>query len=176
MFLSVRILCKQTAPERMLEGKMTLSRSIMYALFVAAFAASPLGGQSPSPRDGQTHTLPPTTGEALTIVPIDREDITCSVEEWHSGLPQPFLKLICPPKTEFAPLRVYLKLSWMTPANVPPNLEKITSPAGGLTKIRTNREAVSVLLQVTGEPDRAPKKSWVRFNGVADLALIKDRP
>lgn len=174
----VSILRKENSSRLLAEctvGNMNRCRSLRWGLLLLFVAAAPLGGQTQRLSDGQTNPLPRTTGAPLTIVPIDRQDIDCSIQEWNSGLPQPFLKLICPPRAEFAPLRVYLKLSWMTPDDPPDDLGRIISPPNGLTKIRTNRTAVMVRLEVAGEPGHAPREKWVGFNGVVDFALIKER-
>jgi hypothetical protein len=118
--------------------------------------------------------LPATTGEPLTIVPVDLQDIDCSIQEWNSTSPLPVLTLLCPPKAEFAPLRVYLKLSWLKLDDVPAQIGKIIVGHKGATKIRANRNEVQVLLNVVGNKGEDSTSKWVGFNGVVDLALVKD--
>jgi hypothetical protein len=144
-----------------------------YAVLLLILAAAPLGGQTRLSSE-QSSSLPATTGEPLTIVPVDLQDIECSIQEWNSGPPKPFLKLLCPPKAEFAPLRVYLKLSWLKSDDVPMDVRGINVVRGQPTKIRANESKVLVLLEMVGEKGRNSKAQWVGFNGVVDVAIIKD--
>ncbi len=143
------------------------------ALLLLILAAGPLGGQTAGLSGERTNPLPATTGEPLTIVPMDLKDIDCSIQEWNSDVPRPFVTLLCPGKAEFAPIRVYLKLSWLKLDDVPANVGRIIAGRAA-TKIRTTRSEVLVLLDVAGEKGKDPKSVWVGFNGVVDLALIKD--
>ena len=138
-------------------------------------AAVALGGQLPRVSDRESHPLPKPTGAPLTIVPVDREEIECSIHEWNPNPPQPFLKLLCPPQSEFAPLRVYLKLSWLSSNDVPAELRQVRVTPHELTKIRTDGSSVLVRLMVWSDAGRTKRERWVGFNGVVDLALIKDR-
>src|SRR4030095_6835098 len=54
-------------------------------------------GQSERQVENQPHSLPPTTGEPLTIKPLDMEDIDCVVAEWQAGARVAGLNLILPP-------------------------------------------------------------------------------
>jgi hypothetical protein len=151
---------------------MIRTRHLRWGLILPVFAAVALGGQLP--HDGETYSLPRTTGAPLTIVPIDRQDIDCSIQEWNPTPPRPFVKLLCPPQSEVAQLRVYLKLSWMSRDDLPADLEQMRLPPGGFTKIRTNKNAVLVRLEVASEAGGRQHEQWVGFNALSDLALIKD--
>lgn len=118
--------------------------------------------------------LPPTTGEPLTIKPLDMEDVDCVVAEWRSTTARPVLTLICPPNSVFSPLRVLIKLSWMKSEDFPFDPEHILAPSGTPTKIRTNKTAVQVWLQVNEKGK--PRDTWVGFTAVVDVALLKGRP
>jgi hypothetical protein len=147
---------------------------LRWGLTLPIFAAVTFGGQFPRMAAGETYPLPKTTGAPLTIVPIDRPDIDRSIQEWSPTPPRPFVKLLCPSLSEFAPLRVYLKLSWISPDDVPTDLDQFGLPAGGLTKIRTNSNAVLVRLETMSQSGGRQRERWVSFNGVVDMALIKD--
>ena len=78
--------------------------------------------------------LPPTTGEPLTMKPLDMQDIDCVVAEWRPTTARPVLTLMCPPNNVFSPLRVLIKLSWMKPEDFPVDPEHILAPPGTPTK------------------------------------------
>jgi len=118
--------------------------------------------------------LPATTGEPLTIAPVDRQDIDCIVAEWSPTPTRPILTLICPPNTVFAPLRVLIKLSWMKPEDTRVTSQEILAFPGNPTKIRTNKTAVQVWLQTTEKNEnggRKPRARWVGFDAVVDMAM-----
>jgi len=90
---------------------------------VAIFGWLPVsvGGQEIE-RLREVSLLPRTTGEALTVVPTDMPDVVCSIVESKLSDPAPSLTVLCPPQDIFAPLHVYLKLSWLKPADIQPLL------------------------------------------------------
>jgi hypothetical protein len=138
---------------------------------LAAFAASfvpPL--QAKVQNEG--NSLPATTGEALTITPVDMPDVDCVVQRWKGDGPKPVLTLLCPPGQVFAPLRVLIKLSWMKPEDAPVNPIDILALPGAATKIRTCKTAALVWLQVRKREGGQPQSVWVSFNGVVDVALL----
>jgi hypothetical protein len=118
--------------------------------------------------------LPPTTGEPLTIKPLDMQDIDCIVAEWRFTAVRPVLTLICPPNSVFSPLRVLIKLSWMKPEDMLVSPEHILAPPGTPTKIRTNKTAAQISLQVN-EAGKC-RDTWIGFTAVVDVALLKGRP
>jgi hypothetical protein len=116
--------------------------------------------------------LPTTTGEALTLTPLDMPDVDCVVQQWKADWPNPVLTLLCPPGQVFAPLRVLIKLSWMKPEDAPVNPIDILALPGAATKIRTCKTAALVWLQVRKKEGGQPQSVWVSFNGVVDVALL----
>ena len=78
-------------------------------------------------------------------------------------------------RTVFAPLRVLIKLSWMKTEDAPINPEHILAPAGTPTKIRTNKTAAQVWLQVEEKGERKLRSTWIGFNAVVDVALLSGR-
>ena len=131
-------------------------------------------GQSNHEPQMEVNRLPPTTGEPLTMAPLNMPDIDCIVAEWRYTAARPVLTLLCPPDSVFSPLRVLIKLSWMKPEDLPVSPEHILAPSGTRTKIRTNKTAVQTWLQV-GEKGK-PRGSWIGFTAVVDVALLKGRP
>ena len=115
--------------------------------------------------------MPPTTGAPLTVTPSDRSDIGCAVVEWNAGAAKPTLTVLCPPEEILAPLHVYLKVSWLKSEDVPAYARMIQAPARTPTKLRTDRTAVWIWLSVQ-DKDASPRKKWVAFTGVVDLALL----
>jgi len=151
-------------------------RGLLAGIIIAACLATPRPflSQSRNKDRLQGNFLPATTGEPLTIAPVDMQDIDCIVAQWSPTPTRPVLTLICPPNTVFAPLRVLIKLSWMKPEGTHMDLQEIFAFAGSPTKIRTNKTAVQVWLQVTEKNEngeRKPHARWVGFDAVVDVAL-----
>ncbi len=149
-------------------------------LFAAALVAllifspvSPLA-QKVSQPGSEGNLLPSRTGEPLTLKPIDLPDIQCSVADWKNTAPKPVLTLLCPPQEVFAPLRVYLKLSWLKPEDVPGNSANILAPPKTPTKLRTNKGGALVWLNFDPAAKEKPQAQWVQFNGVVDVALLAE--
>ena len=116
--------------------------------------------------------LPPTAGEPLTVTPSDKPDVSCSVVEWNAAPAKPTLTVLCPPEEVFAPLHVFLKVSWLKAEDVPAYSRTIRAPARTPTKLRTNKTAVWIWLAVQEKQDSAPRNKWVAFSGVVDVALL----
>jgi hypothetical protein len=138
-------------------------------LAISAWSGMSVDGQEITRRD-QVQLLPPSTGEALTLAPNNMPDINCSILDWkdsqtHSGL-------LCPPQHTFAPVYLYLKLSWLKSEDVPSSIRRITAPVKTVTKNRTTKSAAWVRLGVKEKPDVAPHATWVAFTAVADIALL----
>ena len=143
----------------------------------AAVLAAPLSILSQSGhKDHVGSLLPATVGEPLTIKPLDMADIDCVVAEWRPTATRPVLTLVCPPSAVFAPLRVLIKLSWMKSEDVSVEPEQILALEGSLTKIRTNKTAAQVWLQVNEKGERKPRSTWVGFTAVVDVALLSGSP
>lgn len=146
-------------------------------IVVAAVLAAPLSILSQSrDKDHVGSLLPATVGEPLTIKPLDMPDIDCVVAEWRPTATRPVLTLICPPNAVFAPLRVLIKLSWMKSEDVSVEPEQILALEGSPTRIRTNKAAAQVWLQVNLKGERKPRSTWVGFTAVVDVALLSGRP
>jgi hypothetical protein len=146
------------------------------SVIVAYLAAPrPILSQSEHKDSIEGSLLPATTGEPLTIKPLNMQDIDCIVAQWRPTPTKPILTLICPPNTVFAPLRVLIKLSWMKTEDVPVNPEHILAPAGTPTKIRTNKTAAQVLLQADENGEGKLRSTWIGFNAVVDVALLSGR-
>jgi hypothetical protein len=145
-------------------------------VIVSCLAATlPILSQSQNSDQLGGSLLPADTGEPLTIVPLDMHDVDCVVAQWRPNPTKPVLTLICPPSTVFAPLRVLIRLSWMKPEEVPVKPEHILAPTGTPTKIRTNKTAAQVLLQLDEKGDHKYRNAWIGFNAVVDVALLSVR-
>ncbi len=125
---------------------------------------------------GESSLLPPPRGEALTLAPTDMPDVSCSVVRWKDDPATPTLAVICPPQNVFAPLHVYLKLSWLRPEDVPVSARRIAAREKSLIKIRTNRAIAWVWVGVREKEGAIPRSTWVAFNGVVDMALLTLSP
>jgi hypothetical protein len=140
-------------------------------LVCLAWPADSVDGQEISRRD-RVHLLPPPTGEALTLVPDNMPDINCSILDWKDDSPKPTLAVLCPPQDTFAPVYLFLKLSWLKSEDVPSTVRNITAAAKTVIKIRTTKSAAWVWLGVKEKADASPRRTWVAFNAVADIALL----
>jgi hypothetical protein len=98
-------------------------------------------------------------------------DIKCSVLEWNTGLPKPILTLVCPPEEVFAPLRVYFKLSWATPEDVPSDYLAIVATPRGQMKFHWTRDELHVLLPIKREGREKRQVKWVVFTEVVGFYL-----
>jgi len=139
-----------------------------------AFAPISVLAQKASQPSNEENFLPAGSGQPMTLKPKDLPDIQCSVVEWNSAPPKPALTLLCPPEEVFAPLRVYIKLSWLKPEDVPDNAVSIVASPKTHTKLRTSKKAAWVRLKVSGNPEEKPQEKWVSFNGLADVALLTE--
>ena len=140
-----------------------------------SFAPGVVCGQTGRKVQNEGNSLPATTGEPLTITPVDMPDVDCVVQGWTGDGPKPakpVLTLLCPPGQVYAPLRVLIKLSWMKPEDAPVNPIDILVMPGAATKIRTCKTAALVWLQVRAKEGGQPQSVWVSFNGVVDVALL----
>ena len=144
---------------------------LILLLTILAWLPICVGGQQIA-SSSDVSLLPPTTGEALTVAANDMPDISCSVVEWKVGVPTPTLTVLCPPEDVFAPLHVYLKLSWLKPEDIPASARNVMAAAKTTTRLRTNKSATWVWLEVREKERDAPRRMWLAFNGVADMALL----
>lgn len=159
---------------RNVKNRPSLLRLSITVLALSLWVALTVLAQSPEqPLDG-ANRLPPTTGDALTIKPVDMGDVDCMIAQWNAGASRPTLTVICPPESVFAPLRVLIKLAWMKPGLAPAEPGKIPFRVGALTRIRTNKDAAQIWL--LADRGHSAQEEWVAFDAVGDLALLLGRP
>jgi hypothetical protein len=118
--------------------------------------------------------LPATTGDPLTVKPIDLPDVHCSIVGWDKSGNKPVLTLLCPPKAIFAPLRVYVKLS-RTQSGEADTYQDIVAQTNAPTKLHTTKRSAWVWLGVR-KANQKIRDSWVPFDAVVDVALVEDSP
>jgi len=128
-------------------------------------------GQETSQR-GEVNLLPPARGGALTLTPHDMPDISCCDVQRKDDPATPTLAAMCPPQNVFAPLHIYLKLSWLKPEDVPLFAGGITVSEKTFVKVRTNKSSAWVWLGFREKQGGAPRRTWLTFNGVVDMALL----
>jgi len=159
---------------RNIQDRPTFPRALIVTFALCLCSALTALAQAPDQATEEGNRLPPTTGDPLTIKPVDMQDVDCMIAQWNAGASRPTLTVICPPESVFAPLRVLIKLSWMKPELAPIDPGKIPFRAGALTKIRTNKDSSQIwLLAVRAHGTR---EQWVPFDAVGDLALLVGRP
>jgi hypothetical protein len=154
--------------------RFSLLRASIVALTLCFWTALTVFAQSPDQTTSEGNRLPPTTGDPLTIKPVDMQDLDCMIAQWNAGASRPTLTIICPPEAVFAPLRVLIKLSWMKPELAPTDPGKLPFRAGALTKIRTNKDAAQIWL-LAGRA-HGVQEEWVAFDAVGDIALLVGHP
>lgn len=142
------------------------------ALFLALLVWSGARVHGQDAAHGEVNLLPPSTGEALTVTPVDQPELSCSVVQWKNDPSSPTLAIICPPQGVFAPLHVYLKLSWLKPEDVPSLARGITAPEKMLIQLRSDHSMAWVRVGVRERQGGASHMTWVPFNGLADMALV----
>lgn len=155
-------------------GRVKLQAFLRHLLLLLAslvWSGINIDGQEVTRRN-QVHLLPPLTGDAVTLTPTDMPDVSCSIVEWKDEQPKPTLAVVCPPKETFAPLHVYLKLSWLKAEDVPLCVRRISAPTNTVIRIRTDKSTAWVWLGVREKADAAPRQTWVGFNAVVDVALL----
>ncbi|MCI0624451.1 MAG: hypothetical protein L0387_22865 [Acidobacteria bacterium] len=109
--------------------------------------------------------------------PTKPADTRCSVVDWRLSSTTPALTVVCPPKEVFAPLRVYLRLSWAKEEDVPSDYLSIVALPGTQTKMRVSkpREEVLVWLKVYEKGGGRALAQWVSFNRLVDVGLLNER-
>jgi hypothetical protein len=150
----------------------TVRTVVVVALFLVCIAWWSINLCGQDTAQGEANVLPPPRGEPLTLTPTDMPDVSCSVVKWKGDAVTPTLAVICPPQSVFAPLHVYLKLSWLKPGDVPLSARAIAAPEKTLIKIRTNKSIAWVWLEVRERQGAIPHRAWVAFNGVVDIGLL----
>ncbi len=99
-------------------------------------------------------------------------DLKCAVVEWNGNPPRPSLVVVCPPEEVFAPLRLYLKLSWKRDEDVPRDFQSFIAQANTQTKVNwTPRGDYRVLLKTEHKNGRSGQPAWVDFNDLAGLYI-----
>jgi hypothetical protein len=99
-------------------------------------------------------------------------DLKCAVVEWNDGPPKPSLIVVCPPEEVFAPLRLYLKLSWKRDEDVPRDFQAVIAQPNTPTKINwTPRGDYRVLLKTERKNGGSRRPEWVDFNDLAGVYI-----
>jgi hypothetical protein len=170
-----------------------LESHLFFATFVIVFGlcAKPFAGAQ------QTQSAPSALAEPLRAVPrndahpeetasnkarwpapvarvsADRTpDLKCAVVEWSEGPSRPSLIVVCPPDEVFAPLRLYLKLSWKRDEDVPRDFQTFIAQPNTQTKINwTQQGDYRVLLKTERKDGRSGRPEWVDFNDLAGVYI-----
>ena len=99
-------------------------------------------------------------------------DLKCAVVEWNDGPPRPSLIVVCPPEEVFAPLRLYLKLSWKRDEDVPRDFQAVIAQPNTQTKINwTPQGDYRALLKRERKNGRSGQPEWIDFNDLAGVYI-----
>jgi hypothetical protein len=99
-------------------------------------------------------------------------DLKCAVVEWNDGPHKPSLIVVCPPEEVFAPLRLYLRLSWKRDEDVPRDFQNLIAQPNTQTKINWTRQGdYRVLLKTERKSDGSGRPAWVDFNDLTGLYI-----
>ncbi|HMD86023.1 MAG TPA: hypothetical protein VKO18_15120 [Terriglobia bacterium] len=103
---------------------------------------------------------------------IKSSEIKCSIVEWVDSPPKPELTVVCPPPEIFAPLRVFLKFSWVDSKDVPKDAAKVVAKPRAETKIQLGKANIKVFLKISKDADDSAKEKWVAFNALQAFAIV----
>jgi hypothetical protein len=103
---------------------------------------------------------------------IKSSEIKCSIVEWADNPPKPELTVVCPPPEIFAPLRVFLKFSWVDAKDVPKDAAKVVAKPRAETKIQLGKANIKVFLKFAKDADDSAKEKWVAFNALQAFAIV----
>jgi hypothetical protein len=122
--------------------------------------------------EGPTSTRARWPGPDARAVAERTPDLKCAVVEWNDGPAKPSLVVVCPPEEVFAPLRLYLKLSWKHDEDVPRDFQAFIAQPNTQTKINwTQQGGYRVLLKTERKNGRRGGPEWVNFNDLAGVYI-----
>ena len=98
--------------------------------------------------------------------------LSCSVVKLDKDNNMPVLHLICPARQIFAPLRVYMQLSWNELKEMPQQFDD--GPLPQIVKLRSNHSEVDVQMNVDENGTR--RQRWVAFTNLVGLGLVQEKP
>jgi hypothetical protein len=103
---------------------------------------------------------------------LKSSEIKCSIVEWVDSSPKPELTVVCPPPEIFAPLRVFLKFSWVDSKDVPKDVARVVAKPRAETKIQLGNANIKVFLKISKDADDSGKEKWVAFNALQAFAIV----
>jgi hypothetical protein len=173
------------------EHRRRLSSHLFFAALAIFLGAQPFAGalqaqaqSGPSAAPAPLRAFPPNDtqpeepGDKRWPAPVARvsaertPDLKCSVVERNDGPAKPSLIVVCPPEEVFAPLRLYLKLSWKHDEDIPRDFQTFIAQPNTQTKINwTPGGDYRVLLKAEGKDGRSGRPEWVKFNDLAGVYI-----
>jgi hypothetical protein len=122
--------------------------------------------------EGPASTRARWSGPDARAVADRTPDLKCSVVDWSAGPSKPSLVVVCPPEEVFAPLRLYLKLSWKHDEDVPHDFQTFVAQPNSETKINwTPQGDYHVLLKTERKNGRRGRPEWINFNDLAGVYI-----
>jgi hypothetical protein len=106
---------------------------------------------------------------------VKASEIRCSIIEWENNAPKPLLTVVCPPPQVFAPLRVFLKFSWLDTKDVPKEAAKVVAEPRTETKIMLGKGDIKVFLKISKGGDDTGKEKWMAFNALQGFTIIPSK-
>jgi hypothetical protein len=160
--------------------------AIVISLFAKPFAGAQQTQSAPTANPAPLRAFSPNelqseeaaSNKARWPAPVARvstertPDLKCAVVEWNDGPPKPSLIVVCPPEEVFAPLRLYLKLSWKRDEDVPRDFQAVIAQPNTQTKINwTPRGDYRALLKTERKNGGSGRPEWVDFNDLAGVYI-----
>jgi len=172
------------------------SKSLAWGALAVGFGASVLIAQQILPIvPGQPRgsprpvlSLPSERLQSPTANPVSNRELTrrngsakshvikCAVVAWNPAELQPALTLVCPPSQVFAPLRVYMKVSWKATEDVPEECRRIVAEPKSQTRLETIKNRLRVWLPIADKKGNGQSSRWVEFNFLQALLLEGEGP
>jgi len=98
--------------------------------------------------------------------------ISCTVMKLDKARAVPILHLLCPAKQVFAPLRVYMQVSWNELKEVPQSVDELALPS--VVNMRSNHSEIDVQMDV--DQDGKHSRQWFAFTNLVGLGLVQEKP
>lgn len=101
-------------------------------------------------------------------------ELKCAVVEWKADQPKPALTVACPPEDVFAPLRLYLGLSWEQAEERDPRAAMVVALPKTPVRVRFTPAEAQVRLKVLGPDGKKPREAWIPFGEITRIGFATE--